>query len=80
VGLEVSGRRSNRAELVVQAEHPHLVAHFAQGLDDVVLHLPLGFEYVNVGRILGWDEMVVYERKDPKLLHQRKTRCPPLCR
>ena len=51
-------------EVVVDAEHAHLVSHLAQRLDDVVLHLPLGFEDVDAGRVLGRDEMVVDERQD----------------
>ena len=51
----------------------------AQRLDDVVLHLPLGLEDVDAGRVLGRDEMVVDEREDAQLLH-RNSRCPPLCR
>jgi hypothetical protein len=63
----------------MNAEHRHLVAAFAQRLDDVVLHLPLGLPHVDAGGVLGRHEVVVHEREDARFLH-RKTRCPPLCR
>ena len=78
-GLNDADRRPDAAEVVVDAEHAHLVAHLAQRLDDVVLHLPLGLEDVDAGRVLGRHEVVVDEREDAELLH-RNRRCPPLCR
>ena len=87
VRLEEPDRRADAAEVVVDAEHAHLVTDLAKRLDDVVLHLPLGLEDVDAGRVLGWDEMVVDEREDAELLHgsisdsiHRNSRCPPLCR
>ena len=80
VRLEQSGGRADAAELVVESEHPDAVAHFPQRLDDVVLHLPFGLEDVDAGRVLGRHEVIVHERENPKLLHQRNTRWPPLCR
>ena len=78
VRLEEPGGRPDAGEVVVHAEHPHLVSLLAQRLDDVVLHLPLGFEDVDAGRVLGRDEMLVDEGEDPPL--HRNNRCPPLCR
>ena len=69
VRLEEAGSRTNRAELVVKAKHAQLVAHFPQGLDDVVLHLPFGFAHVDPGGVRGRDQVVVHEREDPKLFH-----------
>ncbi len=84
VRLEETDRRPDAAEVVVDAEHAHLVADLAQRLDDVVLHLPLGLEDVDAGRVLGWDEVVVHEREDAELLHSiitaTGTAMPPLCR
>ena len=78
-GLNAWALWPDAAEIVVDAEHAHVVAHLAQRLDDVVLHLPLGLADVDAGRVLRRDEMVVHEREDADLLH-RNSRCPPLWR
>ena len=67
VQLEEAGGRTDAGEIVVHAEHAHLVPLLAQRLDDVVLHLPLRLEDVDARRVLGWDEMFVHERKDASL-------------
>ena len=68
VRLEVSRRRSDATEVVVDAEHAHFVPHLSQCLDDVVFHLPLGFEDVDAGGVFRWHQMVVHEREDAQLL------------
>ena len=69
VRLEEPDGRPDAAEVVIDAEHANVVADLAQRLDDVVLHLPLGLEDVDTGRVLGGNEVVVHEREDAQLLH-----------
>ena len=78
-GLKSSAGGADAGQVVVDAEHAHVVTDLAQRLDDVVLHLPLGFEDVDAGGVLGRHQMVVHEREDADLPH-RNSRCPPLCR
>ena len=71
-GLNVLAVGRMPLEVVVDAEHAHLVAHLAQRLDDVVLHLPLGLEDVDAGRVVGRHQVVVDEGEDADLLHRNR--------
>ena len=71
--------RADPGEIVVDADHLHLVTALAKRLDHVVLHLPLGFEDVDPGRVLRRNEMLVDERKD-HVSSQEQPGCPPLWR
>jgi hypothetical protein len=79
VRLEMAGGAADTAQVVADAEHAHLVTGLAQGLDHVVLHLPLGFEHVDAGRVAGRHEVLVDQREHALGLH-RNSLWPPLCR
>ncbi len=79
VRVEVAHRRADDAQVVLDAEDPHLVAHVPERRDDVVLGLPVDGQQVVVRHVLGRDQVVMDERQHAQFSHSA-TRWRPLCR